>query len=81
MTTSYIIYYTEDGTCKSQSTVELVAALAITAVLRVQKKEGRNITHITMASEDTDMVGEFGVDSIIDGKTPDGVEYTWKKRR
>ena len=28
-----------------------------------------------------EIVGKFGVDSIKDGVCPDGVEYSWKKRR
>ena len=29
----------------------------------------------------TEIVGMFGVDSIVDQTCPDGVEYSWKKRR
>ena len=28
-----------------------------------------------------EIVGRFGADSIKDGVCPDGVEYTWRKRR
>jgi hypothetical protein len=28
-----------------------------------------------------ELVGVFGADGITDGKCPDGVEYTWMKRR
>jgi hypothetical protein len=28
-----------------------------------------------------EIVGRFGADSIKDGKCPDGVDYTWMKRR
>jgi hypothetical protein len=34
---------------------------------------------ITMASEDMNNVGQLGVASIIDGKTPDGHDYEWSK--
>lgn len=27
----------------------------------------------------TEIVGHFGVDSVVDGKTPDGVVYDWNK--
>ena len=27
----------------------------------------------------TEIVGKFGVDSVIDGKCPDGVQYDWNK--
>jgi hypothetical protein len=29
----------------------------------------------------TEIVGKFGVDSVKDGVCPDGVKYTWVKRR
>jgi hypothetical protein len=36
---------------------------------------------VTIKSTDMEIVGKFGVDSIKEGVCPDGVEYTWKKRR
>ena len=36
---------------------------------------------VTIKSKDMEIVGMFGADSIKDGKCPDGVDYTWKKRR
>ena len=81
MTTSYVIYYTEDGTPKSLTATDLGAALKESENVRRLRREGANITHITMSSENSDMVEQQGVDSIVDGKTPDGVDYTWRKRR
>ena len=37
------------------------------------------MTFVTMVSEHPDSVGRPGVDSVVNGKTPDGVEYTWNK--
>lgn len=37
--------------------------------------------HIAMCAELQDQVGRPGVDEVKDGKTPDGVSYTWVKRR
>jgi len=37
------------------------------------------MTFVTMVSEHPDSVGRTGVDSVVDGKTPDGVAYTWNK--
>ncbi len=37
------------------------------------------ITHVTMCSEMPGSVGKPGVDSVVDGKTPDGQPYTWSK--
>lgn len=39
------------------------------------------VRHVCMSTENSDQVGTMGVDSIVDGKTPDGNDYTWKKRR
>ena len=34
---------------------------------------------VTIKGADFEMVGMFGVDSIKDGKCPDGVVYDWNK--
>ena len=34
---------------------------------------------VTITGTDFEMVGIFGVDSIKDGKCPDGVAYDWNK--
>ena len=36
---------------------------------------------VTIKVNGMEFVGRFGADSIKDGKCPDGVDYTWKKRR
>ena len=36
---------------------------------------------VTIKGSTYDIVGKFGVDSIVDGVCPDGVDYTWMKRR
>ncbi len=36
---------------------------------------------VTITNGDMEFVGRFGVDSIKEGLCPDGIEYTWKKRR
>ena len=38
-------------------------------------------TFVTIKVNGMELVGKFGADSIVDGKCPDGVDYTWKKRR
>ena len=38
-------------------------------------------TFVTIKVNGMELVGRFGADSIKDGKCPDGVDYTWKKRR
>ena len=34
---------------------------------------------VTISGGEFEIVGRFGVDSVTDGKTPDGVAYTWNK--
>ena len=60
----------------SQDFEQLNEALAHTKYLR---ETGR--TFVTMVSEDPNSVGKPGVDSVVDGKLPDGEDYTWMKRR
>jgi hypothetical protein len=36
---------------------------------------------VTITGNGMEIVGKFGVDSIQNGLCPDGVEYSWKKRR
>lgn len=34
---------------------------------------------VTITDGTTEIVGHFGVDSVVNGKTPDGVTYDWNK--
>jgi hypothetical protein len=43
------------------------------------RRHGRQ--HVTISTENANQVGQNGVDSIVDGKTPDGERYDWTKRR
>ena len=36
---------------------------------------------VTIQVNGMELVGKFGADSVVDGKCPDGADYTWKKRR
>ena len=36
---------------------------------------------VSIFGDGMEIVGRFGADSIKDGVCPDGVEYTWRKRR
>jgi len=36
---------------------------------------------VTITGGEFEIVGKFGVDSIENGVCPDGVDYSWKKRR
>ena len=36
---------------------------------------------VTTEGHGIEIIGLFGVDFVLEGKCPDGSEYTWKKRR
>ena len=36
---------------------------------------------VTIKGSDFEVCGVFGVDSVNSGICPDGIEYSWKKRR
>ena len=57
--------------------IELTEALAFCQSKR--KKHG--VRHVCLSSENPNSVGMRGVDSVVEGKTPDGHDYTWTKRR
>ena len=56
---------------------EMTAALNRMQVLRNMQ----GISHVGMVIENPDSVGKPGVSAVENGKTPDGHDYTWKKRR
>lgn len=38
-------------------------------------------TFVVISGGGMEICGKFGVDEIVDGKTPDGFKYEWVKRR
>ncbi|OYT90616.1 MAG: hypothetical protein CFE43_17110 [Burkholderiales bacterium PBB3] len=75
MTTIFKIYWTdENNQACGQEATELVQALQIT-----KDKRDAGYSFVTMVSENTQHVGKPGVDTIVDGKTPDGEDYDWSK--
>lgn len=70
------VYWTSNDGVHANTFDGLSEAIKECEVLR---KDG--MTFVTMVSENPNSVGKPGVDSIVDGKCPDGVDYTWKKRR
>lgn len=80
---SIVVYWLEHGV--SQGTQanhrtfndkELSLALKYCEDLR---KRGAGVSHVTMSSELSDMVGKAGVDAIQGRKTPSGEDYDWSK--
>lgn len=72
-----MVYWTmTDGNPASAEIGALTAALSCAELHRRQ-----GMRFVSICAEDPNQVGKMGVDSIVDNKTPDGVEYTWVKRR
>ena len=73
----YVVYWMgldEDPYMKKYS--ELTEALRASKELRDMGRQ-----FVTMVSEDPNCVSKAGVDSVENGKTPDGHAYDWKMRR
>ena len=64
--------YTVEHQTQSQAFESLDLAMAYAKML------GK---FVTISGNGMEIVGMFGADSIRDGKCPDGVDYTWMKRR
>jgi hypothetical protein len=74
----YKVYFTNEwGEARSYDEESLTEALSLAQGLR---RSSRN-SFVTIVSENPDVVGEPGVDAVMDGKLPDGNDYEWKKRR
>jgi hypothetical protein len=57
---------------------EIFKVLTLAEAMNVAKSLNE---FVTIKGTDFEVVGKFGADTIKDGKCPDGVDYTWKKRR
>ena len=54
-------------------------ALLTKALELVKEKRDAGFSFVTMVAQDPHQVGKPGVDSVVDGKTPDGHDYEWSK--
>jgi hypothetical protein len=79
--TEYMVYWTQKDHHCGETCSTLGRALSTCEELRRMRQEGLDIRFITMVCENVDMVGQAGVDEVKHGATPDGIEYTWQKRR
>lgn len=68
------VYWTYAGEAHSRDFENLSEALKECETLRQADR-----SFVTMVSENPNSVGKPGVDSIVDGKTPDGEKYDWNK--
>jgi hypothetical protein len=69
-----IYWIDENNRAHAEEAAEIAQALQIT-----KDKRDAGYRFVTMASESSQNVGKQGVDTIVDGKTPDGHDYDWSK--
>lgn len=73
----YKVYWTDrEGRPDAEEFTDLALALKASHSLRNDGFE-----HVVMSSQVTNSVGKPGVDSVIDGRLPNGDVYEWKMRR
>ena len=73
----YKVYYT---TIDNAPHAEMFDDMA-TALSATQFHRSLGHTFVTMVGENPNSIGKPGVDAIVNGKLPDGEDYTWMKRR
>ncbi len=77
MTTKYTIYWTADDEPQIKRTEDMSFALSWMEYLRKQPQ----FSDVAWCSANTDQVGGLGVDTVKDGKLPDGQDYVYKTGR
>ena len=77
--TTFTIYWMYKGLVPNAlQFTDMTKALAWMEDLRKRAKIDQ-ISAITLCSEMEDNVGLMGVDTVVDGRTPDGQTYDWNK--
>lgn len=75
---SIVVYY---GGFNSPQADRFEDAQFMDAVKLMEQLRRDGFEHVIMSNAPENSVGKPGVDSVVDGKLPDGTDYTWKKRR
>ena len=63
---------------KVKSKTKKVEVISLDEAMKLAKEMNELVT---IEGHGIEIVGLFGVDFVLEGKCPDGSEYTWKKRR
>ena len=63
---------------KVKSKTKKVEVMSLDEAMKLAKEMNELVT---IEGHGIEIVGLFGVDFVLEGKCPDGSEYTWKKRR
>ena len=63
---------------KVKSKTKKVEVMSLEEAMKLAKEINELVT---IEGHGIEIIGLFGVDFVLEGKCPDGSEYTWKKRR
>ena len=63
---------------KVKSKTKKVEVMSLDEAMKLAKEMNELVT---IEGHGIEIIGLFGVDFVLEGKCPDGSEYTWKKRR
>ena len=63
---------------KVKSKTKKVEVMSLDEAMKLAKEMNELVT---IKGHGIEIIGLFGVDFVLEGKCPDGSEYTWKKRR
>ncbi|CAM8441023.1 hypothetical protein [Candidatus Methylopumilus universalis] len=63
---------------KVKSKTKKIEVMSLDEAMKLAKEMNELVT---IEGHGIEIVGLFGVDFVLEGKCPDGSEYTWKKRR
>lgn len=78
VTPGYMVFWAEDGDVWNEFFEPTEMSQALTFMADLRKIDG--VEFVTLASQNSDSVGKPGVDTVADGKTPDGHPYEWSKQ-
>ena len=63
---------------KVKSKTKIIEVMTLDEAMKLAKE----INELVIIEGDgIEIIGLFGVDFVLEGKCPDGSDYTWKKRR
>ena len=63
---------------KVKSKTKIIEAITLDDAMKLAKEMNELVT---IEGHGIEIIGLFGVDFVLEGKCPDGSDYTWKKRR
>ena len=63
---------------KVKSKTKKIEVMSLDEAIKLAKEMNELVT---IKGDAIEIIGLFGVDFVLEGKCPDGSDYTWKKRR